>query len=98
MTLPTAPVPVLYAADLVVRIAGEAATVVTVTWPEDATGAGPDGGVPVTDAVFFTKPASTSVCFTVYVAVAVTDAPGASEVVIAGLLALNPLSGSLIVT
>ena len=73
---PTEPLPVVTAPDLETVSAGPAvmgtvAGLVLVT-------AAPTGGVPVPVAVFATEPASTSLCLSVYVAVAVTDCPGAS--------------------
>ena len=56
--------------------------------------AGPDGGVPLADAVLMIDPALTSVWVMVRVAVHVVDAPGAS-VVEGHEIADNPLSGSV---
>ena len=60
----------------------------------------PDGGVAVAVAVFAIAPASTSDCVTVYVAVAVTDCPGARvpEVPdghVPSVIADRPTSGSV---
>jgi hypothetical protein len=54
---------------------------VAVTVADDGgeTVGGPLGGVPVAVAVFFSLPLLMSACVTTYVAVQVTDAPGASD-------------------
>ena len=66
--------------DLTIDSAGFC-TPVIVTWFDGTGGIGvPPGGVPTTVAVLTTDPASTSACVTVWVAVHVVDAPGASVV------------------
>lgn len=56
--------------------------------------AGPDGGVPVADAVLMIDPALTSVCVIARVAVHVVDAPGAN-VVDGQLIDDRPVNGSV---
>jgi hypothetical protein len=71
------------AADFTSEIAGAGGAVTVVFDGGDVT-SGPVGGVPVAVAVFVTCPASTSACVTEYVAVHVTETPGASDAAPAG--------------
>ena len=70
-------------ADFTTVSAGAAVTVTVAVEGGETTGP-PFVSVPVTVAVFVIDPASTSACVAEYVAVQVTDAPGASEAAPAG--------------
>ncbi|WP_341934380.1 hypothetical protein MRBLWO14_003555 [Microbacterium sp. LWO14-1.2] len=100
MRSPTRPVDPLASAPVFVTVTAPAAAIGVTRFAEPEGRTPPSSSAALTVAVLATDPASTSVCFSVYVAVAVTDCPGVSTPVVPGhapkVIAESPTSGSLI--